>query len=74
MKVKTLYVRGDTKIFRLCKYIDSSTFLNLYVCDNNGDFLDMINEQELTKILENCNSTTTIMEALALLNTPKGTF
>lgn len=74
LKVKTLYVRGDTKIFRLCKYIDSSTFLNLYVCDNNGDFLDMINEQELTKILENCNSTTTIMEALALSNTPKGTF
>ncbi|MGN0798051.1 MAG: M50 family metallopeptidase [Christensenellales bacterium] len=74
LKVKTLYVKGDTKLFRLCKYIDANTFLNLYVCDDNGEFLDMINEQELTKLLESCNSTTSIVDALALSNINKGTF
>lgn len=64
LKVKTLYVRDDVKLFKLCKYIDSATFLNLYVCDENGDFVDNINEKDLGKLLENNNSTTTLHDAI----------
>ena len=64
LKVKNLYVCDDVKLFRLCKYIDSASFLNLYVCDKNGDFVDNINEKELGKFLESNNSTTTLHDVI----------
>ncbi len=64
LKIKNLYVCDEIKLFKLCKYIDSSSFLNLYVCDKNGDFVDNISEKELGNLLENNNSTTTLHDAI----------
>lgn len=64
LKVKNLCVREDVKLYKLCKYIDQSSFLNLYVCDTSGEFVDNISENDLSKLLEKNNSTTTLHDAI----------
>ena len=58
-------------LYKVCRYIDSFSYLNLYIFDKDEHLKIIISEQEYLNLIENSSASTTFKEAL---NVNKGTF
>ena len=64
LKIKNLYVSSKEKIFSVCKHIDSFSYLNLYVYNENGSLLKIIGEKEFVSLLTKYSTTSSFEEVV----------
>ena len=62
VKIKNLYVKDSEKIFKLCKFIDNFSYVNLYVYDDFENLKAIISEKDYVKLLEKAPSSSTFKE------------
>lgn len=62
-KIKTLYVKEDEKLYKIIKYIDSFSYLNLQIYDQNEELVSILSEREFLSLLENNPPISTFKEA-----------
>lgn len=67
IKIKTLCINVDEKMFKVCKYIDRFSYLQIYLFDKNKNLIiSKLFENEFLKLLENKSTNLTFKEALNL--------
>ena len=64
VKIKNLYVNGEERLYKICKYIDNFSYINLYVYDCDGHLLTILSEKEFINLIEKHNSTDTFYSVL----------
>ncbi|NCB48673.1 MAG: hypothetical protein EOM55_03540, partial [Clostridia bacterium] len=52
MKIKNLYVKESEKVFKICKFIDNFSYINLYIYDDTDNLKGIISEKDYVKLLE----------------------
>jgi len=62
MKIKNLYVKESEKVFKICKYLDSFSYVNLYVYDDFDNLKEIISEKDYVTMLEKVPSASTFKE------------
>ncbi len=71
VKLKNLYISEDEMLYKVCRHIDSFSYLNLYIFDKDEHLKIILSEQEYLGLIEKSSATNTFKEAL---NSNKGTF
>lgn len=65
MKIKNLYVKESEKVFKLCKFIDNFSYINLYVYDDSDNLKGIISEKDYVNLLEKVPSASTFKEVFS---------
>ena len=71
VKIKNLRVDDNERLYKICRYLDNFSYLNLYVYSSKENFVKIISENEYLLMLEKYPASITFREVLKL---NKGTF
>ncbi len=66
LKIKNLYVSSSEQIYRIYRYINNYTYINLYIFDKNNKLLRVMNENEYITLCEIFPATTTFEKLLKI--------
>ena len=64
LKIKNIYIKDSELLYKACKFIDSFSYLNLYVYDSDDNLIKIIAEKELLQIFEKFSATTSIKNCI----------
>ena len=67
MKIKSIYIKNTQPLYKACKYIDSFSYLNLYIYDEQGRFVKIVGEKELLSFLDHFSATTLLKDTKNVL-------
>ena len=70
LKIKNIYIKDSEPLYKACKFIDSFSYLNLYVYDNFDNLQKILGEKELLSMLNSFSATTPLKLALKTDKSP----
>lgn len=59
LKIKNLYVSSSEQIYKIYRYINNYTYINLYIFDKNNKLIKVMNESEYVNLCEKYSATAT---------------
>ena len=71
LKIKNLFVLETEQLYKIVKYINSNSFINLHIYDKDNLLVEILDEKEFVDLLQKSFATDTFKTAL---NNHKGTF
>lgn len=66
LKIKNLYVSSSEQLYKIYKYINNFSYINLYIFDKNNRLLIVLSETEYVSLCENFPATTTFENLLKI--------
>lgn len=64
LKIKNLYVSSSEQIYKIYRYINNYSYINLYIFDKSNKLIKVMNENEYVKLCEKYSATATFERLL----------